>query len=319
MGGTILDVFLLLVGFVVLIQSAKLFVDSSVNIAKRLKISTMVIGLTIVAMGTSAPEVVISVSAAVGGSSDLAIANVIGSNIFNLLFIVGFCALLFPISINMKMVSRDYWVSVAATALLFVMIFIFDDTIPRLGSLLLLGGFTTYMIIVVRTALKNKAQENSDEQEDYTPKPLGRSIIFTILGAVLIIIGGQLTVSSAVNIALAVGMTERIVGLTIVAMGTSLPELITTIIACRKGEGEFALGFIIGSSIFNIMFVLGIAGLVMPLAVDGSVVHDMAVLTLGTLGFYVLARSGKRLVRLEGLLMVLVFLGYMGWLIFAPT
>jgi cation:H+ antiporter len=112
-------------------------------------------------------------------------------------------------------------------------------------------------------------------------------------------------------------MTERIVGLTIVAMGTSLPELITTIIACRKGEGEFALGFIIGSSIFNVMFVLGLAGLVMPLTVDDSVFYDMAVLTLGTLGFYVLARSGKRLVRLEGLLMVLVFLGYMGWLIFA--
>jgi len=317
MGGTILDIFLLLVGFAVLIQSAKLFVDSSVNIARRLKISTMVIGLTIVAMGTSAPEVVISVSAAVGGSSDLAVANVIGSNIFNLLFIVGFCALIFPISVNMKLISRDYWVSVAATALLFVMIFIFGDTIPRLGSLILLGCFAAYMIIVVRSALKNKTQENSGEHEDYTPKPLGQSIIFTVLGAVLIVIGGQLTVSSAVNIALAVGMTERIVGLTIVAMGTSLPELITTIIACRKGEGEFALGFIIGSSIFNVMFVLGLAGLVMPLTVDDSVFYDMAVLTLGTLGFYVLARSGKRLVRLEGLLMVLVFLGYMGWLIFA--
>ena len=314
------DALLLLAGFVLLVQSAKIFVGASVDIARRLRIPPLVIGLTVVAMGTSAPEVVISVSAALGGSSDLALANVIGSNIFNLMFIVGFCVLLFPIAVNMKLISRDYWVSVAATILLLVMIALFGDVIPRFGGLILLLGFVLYMIVVVKKALRDKAAQEETgqeeaasgaEQRDAPPKPLLRSILIALAGAALIVLGGQLTVSSAVDIALKIGITERVVGLTIVAMGTSLPELITTLIACRRGEGEFALGFIIGSSIFNIMFVLGLAGAILPLAIDGSVLYDMIVLTAGTLIFYILARSGSRLVRLEGFAMAAVYVSYM--------
>jgi len=310
------DAFLLLLGFFLLVQSAKVFVDASVGIARRLKIPTMVIGLTVVAMGTSAPEVVISVSAALGGSSDLAIANAVGSNLFNLLFIVGFCAVLYPISVRMATISRDYWVSVAATALLLVLVLVFaGNAIPRWGGLVFLLGFVTYMFVLVRHTLKNKSNDEA-EAEPSQSKPLWKNIVFAVAGVAVIIGAGQLTVQSAVDIATVLGVSERVIGLTIVSVGTSLPELVTTLIACRKGEGEFALGFIIGSSIFNIMFVLGLAGLIMPLAVESNVLFDVAVLTAGTLMFFLYAKSGKKLVRVEGFLMVAMYMGYMFWVLF---
>ncbi|MDR2168133.1 MAG: calcium/sodium antiporter [Clostridiales bacterium] len=309
-----LDLLLLVVGFVLLIQAAKVFVDASVNIAKRLKIPTVVIGLTVVAFGTSAPEVVISVSAAIGGSSDLAIANAVGSNLFNLLFIVGFCAMIYPFSVRMKTISRDYWFSILGTVGLLVLVIIFSGgNIPRLASLGLFVAFSVYMFFVVRSALRNKVDE--EEEEDAKPKPLWKSIILAIIGIGVIVGAGQLTVLSAVDIATALGVSERIIGLTIISMGTSLPELVTTLIACRKKEGEFALGFIIGSSIFNIFVVLGIAGVIIPLSVDPGVIFDIAVLTIGTLFFYRLATTGKRLVRVEGLLMLLIYVGYMTWVL----
>jgi len=310
------DLFLLLLGLVLLVQSAKVFVGASVDIAKRLKIPRMVIGLTVVAMGTSAPEAVISVSAAIGGSGDLAIANVVGSNIFNLLFIVGFCALLYPISVQMRAIARDYWASVGATVLLFAMVLLWGDTIPRFGGALLLLCFATYMFIVVRHALKHRGEDEGSTQDDTPPKSLARSIPFAILGAVLIVAGGHLTVFAAVNLALDLGVTERVIGLTIVAMGTSLPELVTTLIACRKREGEFALGFIIGSSIFNLLFVLGLAGLITPLAIDPSVRFDLMALTAGALMFFLFAHSSRRVVRMEGLVMVLMYVAYMTAVIF---
>ena len=308
-----INIFLLILGFVLLIQSAKVFVDASVEIAKRLRIPTMVIGLTVVAMGTSAPEVVISVSAAISGSGDLAIANIVGSNIFNLLFIVGFCALIYPISVKMKTISRDYWVSVAATVLLLVMIIIFGDRIPRFGGFILLAGFMVYMIVVVRGALKNRPRD--DVGASVPARPLWKSVILAILGIAVIVGAGQLTVNSAIGIATTLGITERVIGLTIVAMGTSLPELITTLIACRKKQGEFALGFIIGSSIFNIAFVLGLAGLITPLTIDPGVMTDMAVLAAGTLAFFLFAKSSEKVVRIEGLAMMLIYVGYMAWVL----
>jgi len=308
----LIDILLLIVGFVILVQSAKVFVNASVEIAKRLKISSIVIGLTVVAMGTSAPELVISVSAAIGGSGELAVANVVGSNIFNLMFIVGFCAMLYPIDVKMREISRDYWVSVAATAFLFVLVLLFKDTLPRLGSFILLAGFVAYMIIIVRHALKNKIEDDETEQNNAKPKPLIKSIFFTLLGAGAIIAGGQLTVASAIDIATAVGVSERVIGLTIVAMGTSLPELVTTLIACRKKEGEFAIGFIIGSSIFNLMFVLGVAGIIIPLTIERGVILDLTVLIAGTLLFFIFARSSKRVVRMEGFTMLMIYVLYMG-------
>jgi len=310
----VLNLLLLILGFVLLIQSANVFVDASVGIARYLKVPTLVIGLTVVAMGTSAPELVISVSAALSGNSNLAIANAVGSNLFNLLFIVGFCAILYPISVKTAQISRDYWVSVAATVALLILIHTFiGSEIPRLGGFLFLAGFVIYMLVVIKSAMKNRADE--DTAEDIKQKPLWKNIVLTIISIAVIMGAGQLTVMSAIDIAENIGVSERVIGLTIVSIGTSLPELVTAIIACRKKEGEFAIGFIIGSGIFNLMFVLGLAGAIMPLAVEHGALFDIAVLTIGTLAFFLYAKSGQRLIRLEGLLMVLMYAGYMGFVL----
>jgi len=308
-----LNLFLLIIGFVLLVQSANVFVDASVGIARYLKVPTLVIGLTVVAMGTSAPELVISISAALGGNSSLAIANAVGSNLFNLLFIVGFCAMLYPISVQTARISRDYWVSVAATVALLILIYTFaGSAIPRFGGFMFLTGFATYMFVVVRSAMKNRVEEETDDTEQ---KPLWKNIVIAIISVALIMGAGQLTVMSAIDIAEFLGVSERIIGLTIISIGTSLPELVTTIIACRKKEGEFAIGFIIGSGIFNLMFVLGIAGAIIPLDVEPSALFDIAVLMIGTLAFFLYAKSGQKLVRVEGLLMVLMYAGYMSFVL----
>ena len=302
-----LEVLGLLIGFLLLMKGASVFVDASVNIAKKLNIPKAVIGLTVVALGTSAPEAMISISAAVNGSNAMAIGNVIGSNILNLLLIVGLCAVFAPISVKVKEISRDFWVSVGAIVALFLMKAFFSDVIPRVASLALLTVFICYMTILVLQTLKTRAPE----EENTAPKPLGRSIFLSVFGAGLIVAGGQLTVVNAVNIAFTLGITERIVGLTILAVGTSLPELITSLVACKKGQNDLAIGNIIGSNIFNIMFVLGLSGIVMPLAIDSNLLFDIIVLALSSLAFLLFATTGKKIVRLEGLSMVMMYAFYM--------
>ncbi|MCL2602128.1 MAG: hypothetical protein FWD91_04875, partial [Treponema sp.] len=204
---------------------------------------------------------------------------------------------------------------------LLAVVIVFRETIPRIASFALLAGFAVYMVALVRHTLKNKPAEDGTHGEGAAHgdvsvsgakrKPLALSIVLAVVGAAIIVGGGQLTVYSAVNIARAIGITERVIGLTVVAMGTSLPELVTMLIACRKKEGEFALGFIIGSSIFNIMFVLGVAGLITPLGIERGVLLDTLVLTGGTLLFFLFASTGKRVSRLEGFAMFMVYVIYM--------
>lgn len=305
---TTLEVAGLVAGFVLLIKGAGVFVDSSVNIAKRLKIPNIVIGLTIVAFGTSAPEAVISVSAALSGANDMAIGNVIGSNIFNLLLTVGLCAVFAPISVRVREISRDFWVSVGAVTLLLLMKLIFNDVIPRTASFVLFAAYAAYVVILVLKALKNRTQK---EEKDTITQPLTRSIFFSVLGIGAIVGGGQLAVNNAVSIAATLGITERVVGLAILAVGTSLPELTTALVACKKGKNDLALGNIIGSNIFNIMFALGLSGMLMPLAIDNSLMFDLAVLGLSSLAFLLFATTGKRIVRIEGLSMLMMYALYM--------
>ncbi|MCL2002576.1 MAG: calcium/sodium antiporter [Oscillospiraceae bacterium] len=312
---TVLEIFLLLSGFVLLIKGADVFVDASVHIAKRLKIPAVVIGLTVVAMGTSLPEAVVSVSAALGGSNALAVGNVAGSNIFNLLLVVGLCALIKPVAVRFRDIVRDYWVSVGAAVLLLLMMVIFTDAIPRYGSLLLFAVFTGYMVSLIRKALKNKGAGENKREDGAPPAPLAKSAGLAVLGAALIIAGGQMTVSGAVSLALKLGITERVVGLTIVAIGTSLPELVTSLVATRKGEEGIAVGNIVGSNIFNILFVLGLSGMIMPLPVDAALIFDMAILTAGSLVFVCFAYTGRRIVRLEGVSMLAMYAAYMGFIV----
>ena len=318
----IFDALILAVGFVLLVQSAKFFVDSSVEIAKTLKIPTVIVGLTIVAMGTSAPEAAISVSAALRGQSDLAIANSVGSNLFNQLFIVGLSAMLFPITVKLSKLKRDYIMCVVGTLLILLFVIIWPGSIPRLGGIILLTVFTAYMIVLVKKTMADKSKEeiSSPEQPEQTeaspPKPLWRSLLICLVCIIVIILAGQLTVSSAGSLAAAFGVSERVIGLTIVSIGTSLPELVTTIIACKKKEGEFALGFIIGSSTFNLLFVLGLAGTITPLTVAYGVLFDIIVLAMGTFVFLSFARTSKKIKRVEGIILFVMYLVYITWVLF---
>ena len=300
----------LLLGFALLIKGADIFVGASVNIAKNLKIPNLVIGLTIIAIGTSAPELVISVSAAIRGSNDMAVGNIIGSNIFNLVFILGLCALIKPVAVKLKEISKDYWVSVGAATLLLILKIVFGSTIPRLGSLILVAVFIIYMIILIRKALENRDLEEK-HHDDTVPKPLLKSIIFAVLGVALIVSGGQFTVSNATNIAYVLGISERIVGLTVLAIGTSMPELVTSIVAFKKGENAMAIGNIIGSNIFNILFILGLSGTIVPLIIDDNLLFDLIILIAGSLIFFLFAFTDRRIARFEGLSMVTIYAAYM--------
>ena len=310
---TVLEILGLLIGFALLIKGADIFVDASVNISYRLKIPTIVVGLTIVALGTSSPEAVISISASLTGHNTMAVGNVIGSNIFNLLLVIGFCAMVKPIAVRLKEIARDYWVSTGAAVLLLAMMFIFNDSIPRLGGVVLLTVFFTYIVTLVIQALKNRVEEDDTKNRETVPLP--RNILLAVFGIALLVAGGQLTVNSGTNLAVTLGITERIIGLTILAMGTSLPELIISLVACRKNENDIAIGNIVGSNIFNILFVLGISGIITPLTVDINMIFDLSILVISSLAFFLFAYTGKRVVRLEGLSLVAIYAVYLIWII----
>ena len=310
---------LLLLGFALLIKGADIFVSASVGIAKRLKIPPVIIGLTIVAMGTSAPEVVISVTASLRGANALAISNVVGSNSFNLMFIIGLCALIRALPVKLHEISKDFWVSIIAAALLLGLKLLGGEHIPRLGGFILLAAFAIYMVALIRQALKARHElkgiDEKAEKPESKPRPFALIIFLAVLGCAMIVFGGQLTVDNATQIALSLGVTERVIGLTIVAMGTSLPELITCLLACKRGENEFAIGSIVGANIFNIMFILGIAGLISPLEIDQALVFDTAFLIVGSLVAIKFVYSGKTLGKREGLVMLLMYAGYMTWVL----
>jgi len=308
-----LEIVLLIAGFILLIKGADIFVSASVGIAKKLKVPNVVIGLTIVAMGTSAPEVVISVTASLQGSNDLAVSNIVGSNIFNLIFIVGLFALIKSLDFNVRDVIKDFSLSIAAAVLLLIIAvtsrFVSYDT--RIAAGIMLTIFIIYMILLVKQAMRNKTADDSAEQQ----KPLILSVVFAVIGCAMIIFGGQLTVDNAVKIAETIGITERVIGLTVIAIGTSLPELITFGVACKKKETGLAFGAIIGSNIFNILFILGLAGLISPLSFDSAMVFDMGFLIFGSLITLLFVYTGKRLGRREGAVMLALYLGYMAWVI----
>ncbi|MCL1998340.1 MAG: calcium/sodium antiporter [Turicibacter sp.] len=309
-----LSVIMLVVGFVLLIKGADFFVDASVGIAQKLRIPSTIVGLTIVSLGTSAPEAVVSITASLAGSNELAVGNIVGSNLFNLLFIIGICAVIKPFAVNFGEISRDFIISILAAILLFLVIFLGGELIPRWVSLLLFGLFLFYIGFLIVQALKNRVDE---EKSDVLPRKMWLNLLLIGLGLAGIVFGGQLTVTGAVDIAHAMGMSERIVGLTIVAIGTSLPELMTSVVASKKGETGIALGNVVGSNIFNILGILGIAGLISPLAVDAALVQDIIVLIAGSLLALAFVFTGRRISRAEGVIMSVIYLAYMGWIIYA--
>ena len=272
----ILSIIMLIAGFYMLISGADYFVEGSSSLARKLKIPSLIVGLTIVAMGTSAPELAVSVSAAVSGSNSIAISNVIGSNIFNLLVVLGVCSAIKPIATNDSVAKRDYPISIAA-GVLFV-IFILDGVMSRLEAAVLLVGLVVYMIVSVKLA-KKEAGDSNDENVDgnFSAVKCALGMIGGIAG---IILGGNLVVDNAQSIAVAAGMSETLAGLTICAVGTSLPELVTSVTAAKKGENDMAVGNVIGSNIFNALGILGVSGIITPMAAESSAVIDGIILAV---------------------------------------
>ena len=302
------NIVILLVGFALLVKGADAFVDGSSGIARLLRVPSVVIGLTIVAMGTSLPEASVSITAGLAGSNGLSLGNVIGSNLFNLLVVAGGCALILAFGIERQLIVRDFPVCVGASALLVV--FLLDGVLQRWEGLILLACMVLYMIWTVYAAMKERTEEEAGEKPS-----VAKCLLFVVVGIVAIIWGGDLVVDSASAIAAALGLSETLIGLTIVAVGTSLPELATSIVAARKGESGLALGNAVGSCIFNILFILGASSALTPIESARGVLTDGLIMTALTAALYLWCRVRGRMTKPMGAAGLLAYVAYTAWLI----
>ena len=299
---------LLLVGFVLLIKGADFFVEGSSSLARILRIPSVIIGLTIVAMGTSAPEASVSINAALAGSNDIAISNVMGSNIFNGLVVVGVCAVLAAFQTNKDILKRDMPLNICVSAILCLMFL--DGKLSRTEGILLLAGMVLYLCFMIRSALKNR-----EPGADIQTLSLPVSQLYIVGGLAAVIFGGDMVVDKACIIARSWGVSQNFIGLTIIAVGTSRPELVTSIVATRKGDSSLALGNAIGSNLFNILFILGMSSVISPLHVLDESVIDCLLLTVSAVILYLFARSKKKMTRLEGAICILLYISYTAYLL----
>ena len=300
---------ILLVGFVLLIKGADFFVEGSSTVAKKLNIPSIIVGLTIVAMGTSLPELAVSATASLDGNNAIAISNVVGSNMFNLIVVCGACALFAPLAISKDILKKDFPIAIGCGVLLLVM-GIIGMEVCRIDGVILCVLFITYITILVRAALKARAATKDEEVVEKTI-PVWLCIIYIVGGIAAIKFGGDFVVDGAVTIAGKLGLSENLIGLTIVAVGTSLPELVTSIVASKKNEVEMAVGNVLGSNIFNILLILGVAGTISPMEFIMENVIDIAILTAASLLIYVFAWTKERIDRKEGIVMLAMYASYL--------
>jgi len=300
----------LVVGFVLLIKGADYFVEGSSSVAKRLRVPSIIIGLTIVAMGTSLPECAVSVTASLSGQNALAVSNVVGSNIFNLMVVCGFCAVFSSLPIEKDTLKKEFPFSIGCGVLLLVLGYI-GMTVGRMDGVILLVLFALYIGSMIRSALKARAAGLAVEEEEYEIIPVWKSILFIIGGMIAIKFGGDFVVDGAVVIATGFGLSENLIGLTIVACGTSLPELVTSVVAAKKNEVDMALGNVIGSNVFNVLFVLGIATSISPIAFIMENIIDIAILTLMSVFVWFLGWTKQKIDRKEGIIMLVMYAVYL--------
>ena len=319
-------ILLLAVGFAFLVKGADFFVEGSSSIAKKLKVPPIIIGLTIVATGTSLPETAVSVTASLVQNNELAVSNVVGSNIFNLMFVIGVCSILTPIMVQKATVVRDIPLSLGCALFLLVLGIsgLGDKTGMTLGhadGVIFLIVFAGYIFTMVRSAMKARAAgqkveiEGVEECDNMKELSYGKSILFLIVGAAAIAFGGDLTVDTASRIAIELGMSQTLVGLTIVSIGTSLPELVTSVVAARKNEVDMAVGNAVGSNIFNILMVLGISSAISPVALIRENIIDIVLLMVFSVMVWIFAGTRKKIERKEGIIMVVVYLVYCAYII----
>lgn len=319
----------LLFGFLLLVKGADYFVDGSSSIARSLRIPSLLIGLTIVAFGTSAPEAAVSVTASIEGQNGIALGNIIGSNIFNLLCVVGMSAFIKPLSVKKSILLKEFPFLILSSVSLLILCndFVFQNSQNSILSLsdglvfLMFFGIFIYYLVEVSINSRNKNRnlitntniELSNDDSTYTESniSLSKSIVLSIIGILGIIIGGKLVVDCSSNIALSFGVSQKMVGLTIVSIGTSLPEFITSVVAASKGESDIALGNVIGSNIFNILFILGVSSLITPVSVDPSLFIDILIMIVVTVIAYIFAIRKKDISKFEGIVLIGSYILYM--------
>ena len=312
-----IQVILLIIGFIVLIKGADIFVDGASSIALNCKLSKMLIGLTIVAFGTSAPEFAVSVKSIISNNSDMVIGNVIGSNILNILLIIGICSIIKPIKVKSNTVRKELPIVMLFSTLLFFLIkddlFISNiNMISRNDGFVIILFFTIFVYYLI-SIMRNKKDEDSDDMAKYG---IFKSICFTLLGIVCIILGSNVVVDSASRIASMMGVSQKMIALTVVAFGTSLPELVTSIVSTRKGEQEILVGNIVGSNIFNIGIVLGL-----PVAMFGGIpamgfnLIDLIAMIVAAILLFVFAFKDHKVGKFEGIVMLIIFVIYYSYVI----
>ena len=304
MSSLLINLVILVIGFVLLIKGADYFVEGASSTAKRLRVPSIIIGFTIVAMGTSLPECAVSVTASLSNNNALAVSNVVGSNIFNLMVVVGTCALMSTLEIKKETLFKEFPFSVICALLLLVTGYL-GMSLGLMDGLIFLVLFACYMGYMIYSGLKNRTEE-----EEIELLPVYKCVLFIVGGAIAIKYGGDFVVDSASNIASFFGLSQNLIGLTIVALGTSLPELVTSIVAARKDEVDMALGNAIGSNIFNILLVLGVASAISPIAFISENIIDIVILMIMSLIVWFMSYTSQKLEKKEGFIMILLYVMY---------
>lgn len=303
-----MEYILLLLGLFLLIKGADIFVDGAASVAARFKVPPLIIGLTVVSFGTSAPEAAISISASLSGANSLLLGNVIGSNFFNLLMVVGITAFVIPLKADKEVIDRDMPTVILATGGLAVMLL--DGVISRIDALILLTALGIYLFAVIRKALGATAGENEKRAHSWF-----LSLLYVSVGLASVVCGGDIVVDNAKAIAADFGMSETLIGLTVVALGTSLPELVTSVVAAKKGARGIAIGNAVGSCLFNILFILGLSGIVKPIGIDSELIADVGLLAAASMIVFIFMAKGRRVGRLEGAVCILLYAAYTAFII----
>ena len=299
----------LVVGFILLIKGADFFVEGSSSVAKMLRVPSLIIGMTIVAMGTSFPECSVSINASIAGSNGLAISNAVGSNIFNLMVVCGFCTLFCPLAVDKGTLKKEFPFSIIV-ALILLAFGSAGMVLGHIDGIILTLVFAIFLYWMVMSAKKARAGGNQADGDDYEIIPVWKCIFYILGGIIAIIIGGDVVVDSASKIAAQFGMSDNLIGLTVVAFGTSLPELVTSVVAAKKNEVDMALGNVIGSNIFNILLVLGVAAAISPVAFVMENIVDIVVLVVMSLIVWWFAWSKQKITRGEGIIMLFMYAIY---------
>lgn len=317
---------LLIIGFFFLIKGADLFVEGAASIARKFNVPAMVIGLTIVAMGTSAPEAAVSITSSLAGQNDMSVANVVGSNFFNILVVLGVSSLISNLPVDKNVIKKDTPFLILVS--LMILLFSFDLYISRFEGILLLGLFLYFIVSTIKNAKNNTLDSShlevassadleilSDDTVSIVEVSLVKTSILCIIGVVGIVLGGDIVVKSATNIASSFGMSDNLIGLTIVAIGTSLPEFVTSVMAVKKGETEIAIGNVVGSNLFNILFILGLASSISPINISTFAVIDVLFMVFITILLYIFIKKDNSFLKKHGIIFILLYVIYLSYTI----